>query len=55
MSKIAFKSINYFFNKRVKLKRTFNLSGKYRVRFSGGTTLGQRACLYARAGLVVHL
>ncbi|GAU27143.1 hypothetical protein TSUD_104520 [Trifolium subterraneum] len=32
-----------------------DVSGEYRVRFPGGTTLGQCACLYARAGLVVHL
>ncbi|AES91717.1 hypothetical protein MTR_4g116580 [Medicago truncatula] len=27
---------------------------KYWIRFSGGTTLGQCVCLYARAGLVAH-
>jgi len=28
--------------------------GEYMVRFPGGTTLSQCACLYAWAGLVVH-
>ncbi|KAK2420084.1 cytochrome P450 93A3 [Trifolium repens] len=32
-----------------------DVPGEYRVRFPGGTTLGQCACLYARAGLVAHL
>jgi len=31
-----------------------DVSGEYQVRFSGGTTLGQCAYLYAWAGLVVH-
>jgi len=32
-----------------------NVPGEYQVRFPGKTTLGQCACLYARAGLVDHL
>ncbi|AES68347.1 hypothetical protein MTR_3g007220 [Medicago truncatula] len=28
---------------------------EYQIRFSGGTTLDQCACRYARAGLVIHL
>jgi hypothetical protein len=32
-----------------------DVSGEYQVRFPGGTTLGQCACLYARAGLIAHL
>jgi len=36
-------------------KAPFNdVSEKYRVRFPEGTTLGQCANIYARAGLVAH-
>jgi len=31
-----------------------DVSGEYRIRFSGWTTLGQNTCLYTWARLVVH-
>ena len=55
--KLTFKCLKKCSNQIVwaLVARSSFVLGEYRVRFSGGTTLGQYACLYTQAGLVIHL